>query len=49
MSRPRKACEGMVAALLDYPAVKFRNKVQGKTLPIQWNSGQDSRVDVQTV
>jgi len=23
--------------LLGYPAVKFRNKVQGKTLPIQWN------------
>jgi ferredoxin len=29
--------------LLGYPAVKFRNKVQGKTLPIQWNDGQHSR------
>jgi hypothetical protein len=25
--------------LLGYPAVKFRNKVQGKTLSIQWNGG----------
>jgi ferredoxin len=31
--------------LLGYPAVKFRNKVQGKTLPIQWNNGEDSRED----
>jgi nitroreductase len=27
------------ALLLGYPAVTFRNKVEGKTLPIQWNSG----------
>jgi len=27
--------------LLGYPAVKFRNKVRGKTLPIQWNDGRD--------
>jgi nitroreductase len=24
---------------LGYPAVKFRNKVKGKTLPIRWNGG----------
>ena len=24
---------------LGYPAVRFRNKVMGKELPIQWNSG----------
>lgn len=24
---------------LGYPAVRFRNKVEGKTLPIQWNTG----------
>jgi len=29
--------------LLGYPAVKFRNKVQGKTLPIQWNDSEDGR------
>jgi len=38
----------MVAALLGYLAVKFRNKVQGKTPPIQWNDGRDSRADIQT-
>lgn len=27
------------ALLLGYPAVKFRNKVAGKTLSIQWNGG----------
>lgn len=27
--------------LLGYPAVKFRNKLHGKTLPIQWNNGRD--------
>ncbi len=27
--------------LLGYPAVKFRNKVQGKTLSIQWNDRYD--------
>jgi ferredoxin len=26
--------------LLGWPAVKFKNKVQGKSLPIQWNGGQ---------
>jgi ferredoxin len=31
--------------MLGYPAVKFRNKVQGKTLPIQWNDEQHSRVE----
>jgi ferredoxin len=30
---------------LGYPAVKFSNKVQGKTLPIQWNDGQDGQGD----
>jgi NAD-dependent dihydropyrimidine dehydrogenase PreA subunit/nitroreductase len=35
--------------LLGYPAVKFRNKVQGKTLSIEWNGGQDVPVDVQRV
>jgi nitroreductase len=25
---------------LGYPAVRFRNKVRGKRLPIQWNTGQ---------
>jgi Pyruvate/2-oxoacid:ferredoxin oxidoreductase delta subunit/nitroreductase len=29
--------------LLGYPAVKFRNKVHGKTLPIQWNDDEDSQ------
>ena len=30
--------ERILAALdLGYPAVRFRNKVEGKTLPIQWN------------
>ena len=24
---------------LGYPAVRFRNKVEGKTLSIQWNGG----------
>ena len=27
------------ALFLGYPAVRFRNKVEGKTLPIQWNGG----------
>jgi len=27
------------AVLLGYPAVRFRNKVEGKTLSIQWNRG----------
>jgi nitroreductase/NAD-dependent dihydropyrimidine dehydrogenase PreA subunit len=27
---------------LGYPALKFRNKVRGKTLSIQWNGGRDS-------
>ena len=25
--------------LLGYPAVRFRNRVEGKTMPIQWNGG----------
>jgi NAD-dependent dihydropyrimidine dehydrogenase PreA subunit/nitroreductase len=35
--------------LLGYPAVKFSNKVQGKTLPIQWNDGQDGQEDALAV
>jgi ferredoxin len=27
------------ALLMGYPATRFRNKVEGKRLPIQWNSG----------
>jgi Fe-S-cluster-containing hydrogenase component 2 len=27
------------ALLMGYPAVRFRNKVEGKRLPIQWNDG----------
>jgi NAD-dependent dihydropyrimidine dehydrogenase PreA subunit/nitroreductase len=34
---------------LGYPAVKFRNKVQGKTLPIQWNGAQDGHRDAQVI
>jgi len=32
---------------LGYPAVKFRNKVQGKSLPIQWNDARDGHGDAQ--
>ena len=28
--------------LLGYPAVRFRNKVEGKTVPIHWNNGLES-------
>jgi len=32
--------ERILGALgLGYPGVRFRNKVAGKTLPIQWNGG----------
>jgi NAD-dependent dihydropyrimidine dehydrogenase PreA subunit/nitroreductase len=34
---------------LGYPAVKFRNKVQGKTLPIQWNDGENDREAAQAL
>lgn len=27
--------------LLGYPAVRFRNRVEGKTMPLQWIGGQD--------
>jgi Pyruvate/2-oxoacid:ferredoxin oxidoreductase delta subunit/nitroreductase len=34
--------EHILAALeLGYPAVRFRNKVKGKRLPIQWNDGTE--------
>jgi NAD-dependent dihydropyrimidine dehydrogenase PreA subunit/nitroreductase len=30
---------------LGYPAVKFRNKVEGKTLPIQWNDDGENCIE----
>ena len=33
--------------LLGYPAVKFANKMEGKTLSIQWNGGQNGPADIQ--
>lgn len=33
--------------LLGYPAVRFANKVEGKTMSIQWNDGQNGLADVQ--
>jgi len=35
------------ALLLGYPAVKFANKMEGKTLSIQWNGGQNGPADTQ--
>lgn len=45
-SRTARRCLGLQrydrilgALFLGYPAVKFRNRVEGRTMPIQWNGG----------
>jgi nitroreductase len=36
------------ALFLGYPAVRFRNKVEGRRMTIQWNPGQRSRIGEQS-
>jgi NAD-dependent dihydropyrimidine dehydrogenase PreA subunit/nitroreductase len=40
--RLRKRDHILGTVLMGYPAVKFRNKVQGKALPIHWNDERDT-------